>query len=56
VIDAVAMGAAEAVTLAALQVEPAGGLLPALSDNPFLALGALFGWHLSGHGVCSPVG
>lgn len=34
--------AAEVVALAAPQVEPAGGLLPALSDNPFLALGALF--------------
>jgi len=42
VIDPVATGAIEAVSLAALQVEPAGGLLPALSDNPILALGVLF--------------
>lgn len=39
-IEAVAV---EVVALTAPQVEPAGGLLPALSDNPFLALGALFG-------------
>ena len=40
---AIETAAVEAVALAAPQVEPAGGLLPALSDNPLLALGALFG-------------
>ena len=38
---ALAASALEAA-LAAVQVEPSEGLLPALSDNPLLALGALF--------------
>ena len=34
--------ALETVALLATQIEPAGGLLAALSDNPFVAFGALF--------------